>query len=79
MKTIFFTLICLLLTSICSAQITLGPRLGVNFSKQNLDSPYEIWKVGSLFGGVLNVPIKNDISLQAEFLFSQKGYREEFD
>jgi hypothetical protein len=69
----------MILTLSCFGQITLGPRLGLNFSKQNLDSPYETWKTGTVFGGVLIVPIKNDLSFQGEFLFSQKGYREEFD
>ena len=59
--------------------MTIGPRLGVNFSKQALNSPYEVWNTGTLFGGVINTPFKNDISFQGEFLFSQKGYREEFN
>jgi hypothetical protein len=73
---IFFSLVLVLS---CFGQITLGPRLGLNFSKQSLDSPYETWKTGTVFGGVVNLPIKNELSFQGEFLFSQKGYREEFD
>jgi len=61
------------------SQITIGPRLGVNFSKLNLGSPYETWKTGTVFGGVVNIPIKNDIAFQGEVLFSRKGDREEFD
>ena len=79
MKTfiVFFTSIFFSLA--VQAQMTIGPRLGVNFSKQALNSPYEVWNTGTLFGGVINIPFKNDISFQGEFLFSQKGYREEFN
>ena len=79
MKTLLSIFFSLVLAISCFGQITLGPRLGVNFSKQSLDSPYEIWKTGTTFGGVVNVPFKNEISFQGEFLFSQKGYREEFN
>lgn len=73
------TIIMLLITTTGFAQITLGPRFGVNFSKQRLDSPYEVYKVGTMIGGVVNIPVKDAIAIQAELLLTQKGYREEFD
>jgi len=61
------------------SQITLGPRFGVNFSKQHIDSPYEVYKVGTMIGGVVNIIIKDAMAIQAELLLTQKGYKEEFD
>ena len=79
MKKIISSCVLIFLSISVFGQITLGPRLGVNFNRLNLDSPYETVKTGTVFGGVLNVPIKNDFAFQGEFLFSQKGYRKEFD
>ncbi len=62
-----------------NAQITLGPRFGFNFMQQSTGSPYETFNTGTTLGGVINVPVKDMMAVQAELLFTQKGYREEFD
>jgi hypothetical protein len=69
----------LVLAFSANAQITLGPRFGVTFSKQNLESPYEVYKVGTMLGGVVSWTFKDAMAIQAELLLTQKGYREEFD
>ncbi|MCH7515405.1 MAG: PorT family protein [Bacteroidetes bacterium] len=74
--TIIFFILCSLEIT---AQMTVGPRLGINFSKHNSGSLYEIWKTGTMIGGVLNIPIKNDLALQAELLLTQKGYLEQYN
>lgn len=60
------------------SQITIGPKGGVNFNSQNTGSEYEVMKFGWMFGGVLNVPLREALSIQPEFLYTQKGYRLEF-
>lgn len=59
-------------------QVRLGPKAGITLSQQNFDSEYLVWQQGFEFGALAMVPIKEEIYLQAEFLVTQKGFREEF-
>lgn len=79
MKRLTILILSVFVSSIGYGQMTVGPRVGVTFSQLGSDSPYEIWKSGVVFGGILNVPLNNEMSVQGEVLVSQKGYRFEFD
>ncbi len=79
MRRILIVIAMLIMGLAAQGQITLGPRFGVNFSKQHIDSPYEVYKVGTMIGGVVNITIKDVMAIQAELLLTQKGYKEEFD
>lgn len=68
-----------LITTVSFSQITLGPRGGANFNGQNTGSEFEVMKFGWMFGGAINVPVGESISIQPEFLYTQKGYRLEFN
>ena len=57
--------------------LTLGPKAGVNFSTQT-GSQYETIATHFMYGDVLNYQIIKNLELQGEFLFTQKGYREEY-
>jgi hypothetical protein len=78
-KLLFLLLITGLFSGVAIAQITLGPRFGINFMQQSIGSPYETYNTGTTMGGVINVTIKDMMAVQGELLFTQKGYREEFD
>jgi len=73
------TIIFLLLTSGYSygQLLTLGPKVGVNFSTQT-GSQYEIPATNFMFGAVMRYEFTRYFELQAEFLFNNKGYREEY-
>ncbi len=79
MKKPVIIIFCILCSLEMTAQMTVGPRVGINFSKHNSGSPYEAWKTGTMIGGVINIPVKNELSVQTELLLTQKGYREEYN
>jgi Outer membrane protein beta-barrel domain len=66
-----------LLPGVGYSQITIGPKFGVNVASQ-FKSDYAIPKIGIVFGGAVDIPISSGISVQGEFLVTQKGYREEY-
>jgi len=68
----------LLMPVLLHAQIYIGPKLGLNYSKQNRGNDFEVFKPGIQFGGLINVPLTDEFFVQGEFLVSRKGYREEF-
>ena len=78
-KSAFILTIILSLGSIASAQITLGPKAGYNLSNQNTGSDYEVYKHGIQYGGVVNIPVLDFLSIQGELLITEKGYRQEFN
>ncbi|MEN8251721.1 MAG: porin family protein [Bacteroidota bacterium] len=57
------------------AQITVGPKVGVNLATQ-FKSDYSVPKTGLVYGGAINIPIVSSISVHGELLVSQKGYKE---
>lgn len=57
--------------------LTLGPKAGVNFSTQT-GSQYETIATNFMYGAVLNYQIVKNVEVQGEFLFTKKGYREEY-
>jgi outer membrane protein with beta-barrel domain len=59
------------------SQIMIGPKFGVNVATQ-FKSDFSVPKIGIVFGGAVDIPISSGISVQGEFLVSQKGYREEY-
>ena len=59
------------------AQITVGPKVGVNIASQ-FKSDYSAPKYGFLYGGVIDIPFGGGISVQGEFLVTQKGNKEEY-
>jgi hypothetical protein len=69
--------ILLLLPSLGFAQMMIGPKIGVNIATQ-FKSDFTVPKTGIVFGGALQIPITSEITIQGEFLVSQKGYREEY-
>jgi len=79
MKKLIQLLFVLLFPVMAYSQMTVGPRFGINFSQQDTGSPYETVKVGTMIGGVLNIPVKNDFAFQTGLYLTQKGYRLEFD
>ena len=71
-------IICFLIPLGISAQfLTLGPKVGVNFSTQT-GSEYEVVATNFMFGAVLNYQIIKNFEVQGEFLYTNKGYREEY-
>jgi len=60
------------------SQIKIGPKVGMTFSQQNIESDYLIWKTGFEFGVLANVSLTEQLYLQSEFLVTQKGFKEEF-
>lgn len=50
----------------------------MTFSAQSPISDYQVWKTGLEFGALANVPISTHIFAQAEFLVTEKGYKEQF-
>jgi hypothetical protein len=56
-------------------QITVGPKIGVNIASQ-FKSDYSVPKIGYAFGAAIDIPFGAGISVQGEFLVTQKGYRE---
>ena len=79
MKKITFTLmiLCAFLINNINAQIMVGPKIGLNFSKStNLTDPStgkNVMNMGPVFGGVLNVGINDMFSIQPELLYVVKG------
>lgn len=58
-----------------SQEATFGVRAGLNFAKWNVDFGNDAKKarVGVLFGGNVEVPVKDNISVQADILFAMMG------
>ncbi len=62
-----------------NACIKFGAKAGINYSNMNFNKgkpPAQpdfqtSWKTGGRFGIVLNVPLKDNLSLQSEYLYSQ--------
>jgi hypothetical protein len=52
---------------------SLGPELGVNFSKHGMDADETDYKTGLLAGGFVTYSIRNTHAFTAKVLFSQKG------
>jgi len=59
-------------------QLMVGPKIGVNIASQ-FKSDFTVPKTGLVFGGALQIPITSKLTIQGEFLVSQKGYREEYN
>lgn len=68
----------LLFSSWSNAQITIGPKAGINVASQ-FNTDYDVPKIGFMYGGAVNIPILEKISIQGEFLVTQKGSREEYN
>ena len=61
------------------AQMTLGPKVGMNLAGQ-FKSEYTVPKIDVAYGVALDIPLANSgFSVQGEFLISNKGYREEYN
>jgi len=75
---ILIALFFMALPELVIGQILLGPKVGINFSRQNRNEEYDMTKTGLQYGGVIIIPIKDPFSIQSEFLITQKGYRQEF-
>lgn len=58
-----------------SAQVTYGPKLGLNFSKITFSSNQHkgSFKAGAFFGGYLNYAVNNNFSVQPELYYSMEG------
>jgi outer membrane protein with beta-barrel domain len=78
MKQLIFIISFLALSSIVNAQVMVGPKLGVNIASQ-FKSDFTVPKLGLVYGGAVDIPIAKGISVQGEFLVTQKGYREQFN
>jgi len=59
-------------------QMTLGPKVGLNLAGQ-FQSDYTVPKLDIAYGVALDIPIAAGLSVQGEFLISNKGYREEYN
>ena len=61
------------------AQMTLGPKVGLNLAGQ-FKSNYTIPKLDIAYGVALDIPVsKVGLSVQGEVLLTNKGYREEYN
>lgn len=62
------------------AQITGGAKVGVNWAnvEEEDDDDDNQWKPGLVVGGFVDVPIAPAFSFAPEFLYSQKGAKNEF-
>jgi hypothetical protein len=71
-----FLLSLALLTALTSsAQVTYGPKLGLNFSKVKFSSDVHEsgFKAGVFFGGYLNYAVNSNFSVQPELYYSMEG------
>jgi len=83
MKKLFSTTLALLLVASLTAQITLGPRAGLNLTNMNMGLVDNTdFKAGFQIGGILDIPVfegfyairPTDLfSIQTGLLFTQKG------
>lgn len=66
---------CIALTSIAQSDKvwSVGPELGLNFSKFGKDADYTDYNAGLLAGGFVTYSITNTYAFTAKVLFSQKG------
>lgn len=69
-----FTSIFILLTQITVAQISYGPRLGLNMATLAGVNNNAGVRLGLLLGGYGKFSLTDNISFQPEFLYSVKGY-----
>lgn len=86
MKKILFGLVFIVHTTfMANAQISIGPKMGLNISKVPTtetglpEGNKELFKTGLNIGAAVNSKFSKLISLQAELLFSQKGYRDQWE
>ena len=75
LRKLLIILLLYLLPGVLTAQIMVGAKVGANFASQ-FKSDFTVPKPGLMFGGAVMVPIVSGISVQGEFLITQKGYRE---
>ena len=75
---IIFVLFLIALPRISNAQIMIGPKVGLNIASQ-FDTEFTVPKFGLAYGGAVDIPIAKGISIQGEFLVTQKGYREQYN
>ena len=68
----------LLAPHLTRAQLTIGPKIGLNISTQ-YTSDFSVPMLDIAYGGAINIPITSGFSIQGEFLVSKKGYREEYN
>ena len=84
-RIMIFLLMWVMIGGITYAQISYGPRLGMNFStysfnfKVSSEEPYMKYKVGPAFGAVLNIQFNDYMALQPALMFTKKGAAEDFD
>ena len=60
------------------AQIMIGPKVGLNIASQ-FESEFTVPKLGLAYGGAIDIPIAKGLSIQGEFLVTQKGYKEQYN
>ena len=71
-------ILCLLWPSVACAQVvSLGAKVGVNFTFPGPDTLFRSVKKGLMLGGVIVVRPARQLTLQTEFLYSEKGLARE--
>ncbi|MCK4569874.1 MAG: PorT family protein [Bacteroidales bacterium] len=80
MKKLFtFLLLACFVSGVTLAQVTFGPKFGVNFSdyhqdvKDSDDKTDFVYKVGPAVGFAVNIPLNDFLTLQPSLSFSTKG------
>lgn len=76
-KKLFLIFLTLFICSIAKSQISIGPKVGVNFSSitGKTDLIEKEFLIGFNAGAILNIEINNIFSVQPELYFSQQGYK----
>jgi len=75
MKKNYLVLILIIMPLVGYSQITVGPKMGVNIASQ-FKSDFSVPKYGFAYGAAIDIPFGGGISVQGEFVVTQKGYRE---
>ncbi len=68
-------LIIMMVSSLASAQISIGPRLGMQGASQNLPSPFSVMFPGFQGGVSTMISLGDDLVLQPDIMYSQRGFK----
>lgn len=78
MNRIILLLVIITISQIANGQVTIGPKAGLTFASQSYNSDYKVLNSGFEFGAMGNVPLTEQLYLEAEFLVTNKGYKDQF-